>query len=135
MIANSACLCFTLNQTCYISLCFYLLKTQTSQVSIFHLPQFFFCTHNDNRTNSVIAMQVLFVRHIILEADSGLVKLIVIIKVFFNKQQQKIEIKRFIFVKYIKSRFFCYTWNQCFHSACKTWRSVFTENFIFNLIW
>ena len=128
MIANSACLCFILNLKCYISLCFYLPKTQTSQVSIFHSHQFFFWMHNDNWTNSLIAMQVLFVRHIILEADSGLVKLVIITNVFFNKQQLKIEIKWLIFVKYIKSRFFCNSWNQCFHSACQTWRSVFTEN-------
>ena len=133
-IAN-ACLCFILNQICYISLCFYLPKTQTSQVNIFHLPQFFVWIYNDNWTNSLIAMQVLFVRHIILDADLGLVKLVVITNVFFNKQQLKIEIKRFIFVKYIKSRFFCNSWNQCFYNACKTWRSVFTENYIFNLIW
>ena len=106
MIAN-ACLCFILNQMCYISLCFYLPKTQTLQVSIFHLSQFFFWTYNNNWTNSLIVMQVLFVRHIILDADSGLVKLVVITNVFFNKQQLKIEIKRFIFVKCIKSRFFC----------------------------
>ena len=41
------------------------------------------------------------------EADSGLVKLVVMTNVFFNKQQDEIEIKRFIFVKYIMSRFFC----------------------------
>ena len=41
------------------------------------------------------------------EADSGLVKLVVMTNVFFNKQQDEIEIKRFIFLKYIKSRSFC----------------------------
>ena len=74
MIANPACLCFILNQKCYIALCIYLPKTQTSRVSIFHLSQFFFWTHSDNWTNSLFAMQVLFVRHIILAADSGLAK-------------------------------------------------------------
>ena len=33
------------------------------------------------------------------EADSGLVKLVEMIHVFFNNQQHKIEIKRFIYVK------------------------------------
>ena len=136
---------------CYISLWFYLRvyntfilililitqstnrlklpKTQTLRISIFHLSQFVFWTRNDNWTNSLIAMQVLFVRHIILEADLGSVKLVVVItNVFFNKQQQKVEIEWFIFVKYIKSRFSCNSWNQCFHSACKTWRSAFIEN-------
>ena len=150
-------LLFPQPKKCYISLCFCLRvyntfilililiiqsanklklpKTQTLQIIIFHLSQFFFWTRNDNWTDSLIAMQVLFVRHMILEADSGLVKLVVVItNVFFNKQQQKVEIKWFIFVKYIKSRFFCNSWNQCFHSVCKTWRSVFTENYIFNLI-
>ena len=51
-------------------------------------------------------MQVPFVRLIIQEADSGLVKLVVMTNVFFNKQQNDIKIKPFIFVKYIKSRFF-----------------------------
>ena len=91
MIANSA-VSALFSIKCYISLCFYLPKTQTSLVSIFNLPQFFFWTNKDNWTNSLIAMQVLFVRHIILEADSRLVKLVVITDVFFNKQQQKIEI-------------------------------------------
>ena len=123
-------LLFPQPKKCYISLCFCLRvyntfilililiiqsanklklpKTQTLQIIIFHLSQFFFWTHNDNWTDSLIAMQVLFVRHMILEADSGLVKLVVVItNVFFNKQQQKVEIKWFIFVKYIKSRFFC----------------------------
>ena len=123
-------LLFPQPKKCYISLCFCLRvyntfilililiiqsanklklpKTQTLQIIIFHLSQFFFWTRNDNWTDSLIAMQVLFVRHMILEADSGLVKLVVVItNVFFNKQQQKVEIKWFIFVKYIKSRFFC----------------------------
>ena len=44
-------------------------KTQTSQVSIFHLSEFFFWTRNDNWTNSLIAMQAPFVRHIIPELE------------------------------------------------------------------
>ena len=149
MIANSVCLLYPQPTRCYISLCFYFrvyntfililtlvlqsanklkLQKTTPKVGIFHLSQFSLWTRSNNWTNSLIAIQVLFVRHVIPKADSGLVKLVIMTNVFFNKQQHKIEIKRFILVKYIKSRFFCNTWNQCFHSACKTWRSVFTEN-------
>ena len=144
MIVNSTCLCFILNQesvTFHYTFIILILitqsanklklpKTQTSQISIFHFSQFFFWTRNNNWTNSLIVIQAPFVRYIIPEVDSGLVNLVVIANVFFNKQQHKIKIKRFIFVKYIKSRFFCNSWNQCFHSACKTWRSVFTEGTI-----
>ena len=144
MIANSECLCFILSQqsvTFHYTFIILILiiqsvnklklpKTQTSRVSVFHLSQFFFWTRNSNWTNSLIATQVPFVRFIIPEADSGLVKLVVMTNVFFNKQQHEIKIKRFIFVEYIKSRFFCNSWNQCFHSACKTWRSAFTEETI-----
>ena len=40
------------------------------------------------------------------EADSELVKLVVMTNVFFNNQERKIEIKRFMCVKKIKSSFF-----------------------------
>ena len=144
MIVNSTCLCFILNQesvTFHYTFIILILitqsanklklpKTQTSQISIVHFSQFFFWTRNNNWTNSLIVIQALFVRYIIPEVDSGLVKLVVMGNVFFNKQQHEIKIKRFTFVKYIKSRFFCNSWNQCFHSACKTWRSVFTEGTI-----
>ena len=140
MIANSACLCFILNQRsvtfhyAFIILIIItqsanklkLSKTQTSHVSISHLSQFLFWTRNNNWTNSLITIQVRFVRLIIPEVDSGLIKLAVMTNVFFNK----IKVKRFIFVKYIKSRFFCSSWNQCFHSACKTWRFAFTDGTI-----
>ena len=136
MTANSACLCFILNQQ---SVIFYyafivlilitqsasklkLPKTQISQVSIFHLSQLLFWMGNNNWTNSLITIQVHFVRLIKPEVDSGLIRLVV----FFSK----IKIKRFIFVKCIKSRFFCNSWNQCFRSACRTWRSVFTDGTI-----
>ena len=39
-------------------------------------------------------------------ADSGLVKLVVMTNVFFNNQQHKIKIKRFVSVKEITSSFF-----------------------------
>ena len=121
MIVNSTCLCFILNQesvTFHYTFIILILitqsanklklpKTQTSQISIFHFSQFFFWTRNNNWTNSLIVIQAPFVRYIIPEVDSGLVKLVVIANVFFNKQQQEIKIKRFIFVKYVKSRFFC----------------------------
>ena len=51
-----------------------------------------------------------------IEADSGLVKLVVMTNVFFNNQQHKIKTKRFIFVKQIKSSFFSNNGNQCFYS-------------------
>ena len=120
MIANSTCPFFILNQknvTFHYAFTILILiiqstnklklpKAQTSQVNIFYLSQFFFWTRNNNWTNSSIAMQVPFVRLIIQEADSGLVKLVVMTNVFFNKQQNETKIKPFIFVKYIKSRFF-----------------------------
>ena len=128
---------------CYISLYFYYTNTYNTEckqvetskdanITDKHISfvSIFFWTRNNNWTNSLIAMQAPFVRYIIPEADSGLVKIVVMTNVFFNKQQHEIKIKRFIFVKYIKSRFFCNSWNQCFHSACKTWRSVFTEGTI-----
>ena len=121
MIVNSTCLCFILNQESvafhYTFIILILItqsanklklpKTQTSPISIFHFSQFLFWTRNNNWTNSLIVIQAPFVRYIIPEVDSGLVNLVVIANVFFNKQQHKIKIKRFIFVKYIKSRFFC----------------------------
>ena len=39
-------------------------------------------------------------------ADSGLVKLVVMTNVFFNNQQHKIKIKRFLCHKEITSSFF-----------------------------
>ena len=39
-------------------------------------------------------------------ADSGLVKLVVMTNVFFNNQQHKIKIKRFLCDKEIMSSFF-----------------------------
>ena len=51
-----------------------------------------------------------FIYYFYTEADLELVKLVVMRNVFFNKQQHEIEIKRFIFVKYIKPRSFC---NSC----------------------
>ena len=49
-------------------------------------------------------------------ADSGLVKLVVMSNVFFNNQQHKIKIKRFLRVKEITSSFFSNSWNQRFYS-------------------
>ena len=100
MIANSTCPFFILNQksvTFHYAFTILILiiqstnklklpKAQTSQVNIFYLSQFFFWTRNNNWTNSSIAMQVPFVRLIIQEADSGLVKLVVVTNIFFNKQ-------------------------------------------------
>ena len=40
------------------------------------------------------------------ETDSGLVKLVVMTNVFFNNQQHEIKIKRFKYVKQIRSSFF-----------------------------
>ena len=128
MIANSTCPFFILNQksvTFHYAFTILILiiqstnklklpKAQTSQVNIFYLSQFFFWTRNNNWTNSSIAMQVPFVRLIIQEADSGLVKLVVMTNVFFNKQQNETKIKPFIFVKYIKSRFFSNSWVSVF---------------------
>ena len=50
------------------------------------------------------------------EVGSGLVKLVVMTSVFFNNQQHKIKIKRFICVKQIKSSFLGDSWNQHFYS-------------------
>ena len=50
------------------------------------------------------------------KADSGLVKLVMVTNVFFNKKQQEIKIKRFTCVKQIKSSFFSNSWNQRFYS-------------------
>ena len=52
-------------------------------------------------TIKVVAL--LFIIYLNPEADSGLVKLVVMTNVFFNNQQHKIEIKRFMCVKQIKS--------------------------------
>ena len=43
---------------------------------------------------------------VISEADSGLVKVVVMTNVFFNNQEHEIEIKWFICLKHIKSSFF-----------------------------
>ena len=48
--------------------------------------------------------------------DSGLVKFVVMTNVFFNNQQHKIKIKRFLGVKQITSSFFTNSWNQRFYS-------------------
>ena len=50
------------------------------------------------------------------EADSGLVKLVVMNNVFFNNQQHEIKTKRFICVKQIKPSFFSSNGNQHFYS-------------------
>ena len=50
------------------------------------------------------------------EADSGLVKLVVMTNVFFNNQQHEIKTHRFICVKQIKSSFFSNNGNQHFYS-------------------
>ena len=50
------------------------------------------------------------------EADSGLVKLVVMTNIFFKNQQHEIKIKLFICVKQIKSSFFSNNWNQRFYS-------------------
>ena len=50
------------------------------------------------------------------EVDSGLVKLVVMTNVFFNNQQHKIKIKRFLGIKQITSSFFTDSWNQRFYS-------------------
>ena len=48
--------------------------------------------------------------------DSRLVKLVVMTNVFFNNQQHKIKIKRFLGVKQITSSFFTDSWNQRIYS-------------------
>ena len=53
---------------------------------------------------------------ILSEADSGLVKLVVVTNVFFNNQQHEIKIKRFKYVKQIRSSFFSNNWSQRFYS-------------------
>ena len=50
------------------------------------------------------------------EADSGLVKLVVMTNVFFNNQQHEIETRQFICMKQIKSSFFSNKGNQLFCS-------------------
>ena len=55
------------------------------------------------------------------EMNLGLVKLVVMTDVFFNKQQHQIEIKRLISAEKIKSGFFSNSWNQHFcQGICKT---------------
>ena len=114
MIANSVCQLFPQPTKRYISLCFYSrvyntfililrqilvqganklkLPKTTPQVSIFHLPQFFFWTRNSNSTYSLIAMQMVFVRHIIPETDSGLVKLVVMTMSFSINSNTKLKL-------------------------------------------
>ena len=53
---------------------------------------------------------------ILSEADSGLVKLVVVTNIFFNNQQHEIKTKRFKYVKQIRSRFFRNNWSQRFYS-------------------
>ena len=48
--------------------------------------------------------------------DSGLVKFVVMTNVFFNNQQHKIKIKRFLCVKQITFIFLSNSWNQRFYS-------------------
>ena len=50
------------------------------------------------------------------EADSGLVKLVVMTNLFFNNQQHEIKTRQFICVKQIKSSFFSNNGNQLFYS-------------------
>ena len=50
------------------------------------------------------------------EADSGLVKLVVMTNIFFNNQQHQIKIKRFVGIKQITFSFFTNSWNQRFYS-------------------
>ena len=50
------------------------------------------------------------------EADSGLVKLVMMTNAFFNNQQHEINTKRFICVKQIKSSFFSNNGSQRFYS-------------------
>ena len=62
----------------------------------------------------ITKVRVKFFQNILLvpEADSGLVKLVLMTNVFFNNQQYEIKIKRFMFVKQIKPSFFSNSWNQ-----------------------
>ena len=50
------------------------------------------------------------------EADSGLVKLVVMTKLFFNNQQHEIKTRQFICVTQIKYSFFSNSGNQFFYS-------------------
>ena len=50
------------------------------------------------------------------EADSGLVKLVVMTNIFFNNQQHEIKTRQFLCVKQIKSSFFSNNGNQLFYS-------------------
>ena len=50
------------------------------------------------------------------EADLGLVKLVVMINVFFNYHKHEIEIKQLICLKQIKPGFFSNSWNRRFCS-------------------
>ena len=54
--------------------------------------------------------------HTYAEADSGLVKLVVMTNDFFNNQQHEIKTRQFICVKQIKSSFFSNNGNQFFYS-------------------
>ena len=51
---------------------------------------------------------------LVTEADLGLFKLAVMIKVFFNNLQHKIKIRPFICVKQIKFSLFSNIWNKHF---------------------
>ena len=62
--------------------------------------------------------------HTYAEADSGLVKLVVMTNDFFNNQQHEIKTRQFICVKQIKSSFFSNNGNQ----NQITWKPAFTEN-------
>ena len=66
--------------------------------------------------------------YIIPEADSGLVKLVVMTNIFFNNQQHEIKTRRFTCVQQIKSSFFGNKANQHFYSYVKREKTVFTEN-------
>ena len=50
------------------------------------------------------------------EADSGLVKLVVMTNVFFNNQQHEIKTRQCISMKQIKRSFFSNNGNQLFYS-------------------
>ena len=51
----------------------------------------------------------MFKNVLLSEADSGLVKLVMMTNIFFNNQEHKIKIKRFVCVKRIKACFFSVT--------------------------
>ena len=50
------------------------------------------------------------------EADSGLVKLVVVTNIFFNNQQHEMKTRQFVCLKQIKSSFFSNNGNQLFYS-------------------